>query len=397
MGAVTAILYSEVNIFKRQAHISCIILDSPFSTVSTMVEDVAKSKMGLPAFIISIGMSVIKGTIKSKINFDITKLDPLKSSQKLLIPAAFISAKADELVLPKRIQEYFKNYRHPNKRIIHSEYEHNSDREDEVLRQSYEFIENVLISETDKDIEGFGEDSNAMPQGRKISEDDRYARAKSRDMDYHLEGGEREKLALFFNNMELMRDEPPKSLNRNNVSIFDDDDEPNELDFEARERLVRLTGQTSHNNSTSIGNYNPIQIHSIRPGNTISQICQPIQSSSKITIIGRSNNPSTAMVTPKSSSGSSNSKIEVLTPPADNSNPSLARSPIPAYIVQLNDSANYTLKHRSKSAAPTSPRIAPAPLIARQHDVDPHRHATKITLTKRHRSPDAVLDMSIVV
>jgi hypothetical protein len=388
MGAVTAILYSEMNLLMHQAHISCLLLDSPFSSINSMVDDVGKSKMGLPSFIMSIGMSVIKGTIKSKIKFDITKLDPLTSSRKLLIPASFISAKEDTLVLPKRIQEYFNNYNHPEKQIIHSEYEHNSDREEVVLQQCYSFIERILLCETDKDIAGFGEVDDALAQGRKVSDDDKYNRAKSRDLEYQLEGFEKDELALFFNNMDLMRDEPPKGLGRTNLSIFDDDDdnEPTELDLEAKEKLFRLTGG-NHNSSTAMGNNQPIQIHSLRTSqlNTI-QIQHPqFQQVGKIRIIGRSQNQSTAVVTPHSSSGSSNSRIEVnITPSSQNSLGNLLRSPQPTYIVPLKDDnlSAERKKERSKSALSGSPGKTDN-LDNYSTPMDRQPMAARITLTDR--------------
>lgn len=398
MGAVTAILYSEMNLLQRQAHISCLLLDSPFSKLTTMVDDVGKAKMGLPSFIMSIGMSVIKGTIKSKINFDITKLDPLSSSKKLLIPASFISAKEDNLVLPKRIQEYFNSYRHPNKQIIHSEYEHNSDREEEVLEQCFSFIERVLLSETDKDIAGFGEADDAIPRGRKISEEDKYNRAKSRDLEYHLDGAEKDELAMFFNNMDFMRDEPPKALARTNLSIFDDDIEPTELDFEAKQKLVRLTGGDT-GNTTVMGNYNPIQIHSIRSSQTQAIPNQPFDNSQagKIRIIGRVQNQSTAMVTPYSSSGSSNQKIEASLASKDHTPSSgMNRSPQTYFVPLKEDSPTDSRKERSKSALPGQ-----AGSGSRQPT------ATRITLTRRppsrSRSPvrqsprQSDMDISIVL
>lgn len=226
-----------------------------------MVEDVASSRMGLPSFIVKIGMSVIKGTIKNKINFDITKLDPLNSSKKLLIPAAFISAEEDTLVLPKRITEYCNGYNHPTKKIIRSQFEHNSDREEDVLQEAFAFIRNILASETDKDIEGYGQVSNAVSQSRKFIEEDRYARAKSRELEYQLEGeDEKEELAMFFNNMDFMRDQQPAALRRANIQIFNEEEEQTELDIEARRKLAQLTGRGSHTHSTSVGEHAPIKL-----------------------------------------------------------------------------------------------------------------------------------------
>jgi hypothetical protein len=152
MGAVTAILFAEKNLYKRFCHISCLVLDSPFSSVSTMVSDVAKNQMNLPSFISSMGLHIMKNTIKSKINFDVTLLEPIVSVQKLTIPAAFIYAKEDKLVYPIRMNEYYNVYRGKNKILIPSEFEHNSDREPACLQQAYGFIQNAMNHETLRDV-----------------------------------------------------------------------------------------------------------------------------------------------------------------------------------------------------------------------------------------------------
>ena len=289
MGAVTSILYSEMNLVKHQTHVSCMVLDSPFSKLSTMVDDVGQAQMGLPSFIISIGMSVLKSTIKGKINFDITKLDPLSSSKKLLIPAAFISAREDKLVLPKRMEEYYRSYR-AKKKFLQSAHEHNSDREPEILETAFAFIVETLESETDEEIAKLGMDSTGYTKTRKHSEDDKYNRAKSRDLEYRLERIEKEELAMFFDKMDLMRDSPPKQLNRTNLSIFDDD-EPTVMDFETRAKLMKLTGK-----STTVGENSfvePIKIKSIRSSENIPIISspkpQPQEPSSRIRVLGQGN------------------------------------------------------------------------------------------------------------
>jgi hypothetical protein len=289
MGAVTSILYAEANLIKRQTHISCMVLDSPFSQLATMVDDVGTTQMGVPSFIISLGLSIIKSTIKSKIKFDITKLDPLASSKKLNIPAAFITAKEDKLVLPKRMAEYFQSCKNKRKVLIESAFEHNSDREPEVLQQAFTFLTEVLDRESDEQIADLGADFAYEPKSRKISEDERIARAKSRELDYELEGAEKEELALFFKNMDLMRDSPPKSL-KTNISIFDDD-EPTHMDFEAREKLMKITGKSTALNMSNTILSKPIIIQPIRPTNSqsIVQNLKPIVNdpSSRIKVLGR--------------------------------------------------------------------------------------------------------------
>ena len=119
---------------------SCLVLDSPFTKVEAMVSDVASRKMNIPSIVTSIGMKLIKSSITSRVGYDITKLDPLGVSQNLKMPAAFIRAMQDTLVYPDRIDEYYRKFKGRSKLLISSEFEHNSEREDIVLSQAYQFL-----------------------------------------------------------------------------------------------------------------------------------------------------------------------------------------------------------------------------------------------------------------
>ena len=148
MGAVTSILFAEKNLTENQIHISSLVLDSPFTSLCTMVSDVAKNKMNLPSFVTSIGLSIIKSTIKSKIDFDITELEPIESAKRLKIPACFILAKNDTLVNPERTIEYYDTYTNESHKVlIKSEKEHNSEREQTVILQTMRFLDKMFGNE----------------------------------------------------------------------------------------------------------------------------------------------------------------------------------------------------------------------------------------------------------
>lgn len=234
MGAVTAVLYCEKNLYVRQCHVSCLVLDSPFSKVSTMVSDVAKNQIGLPAFVTTMGMHIIKKTIKEKINFDVTLLEPIVSSRHLTIPAAFIYAKEDKLVYPIRTKEYYDGYKCKNKILIPSEFEHNSDREEHCLSQAYGFMLNVLNHETLNDLT----DVENSPQNASVIFDnnggrtmtpiqDEYARSFSRDVKagkIKLDRQNKESLVKLFSALQESNDRPLRDYNKN-ASIFEDEHE----------------------------------------------------------------------------------------------------------------------------------------------------------------------------
>lgn len=79
MGAVTAIQYAANSSF----NISSMVLDSPFTSLLKMVQDVAREHYNLPKFLLNLGISVISGSIRSRLNIDLfQELVPLNASRR---------------------------------------------------------------------------------------------------------------------------------------------------------------------------------------------------------------------------------------------------------------------------------------------------------------------------
>lgn len=72
MGAITALMHAD-----RDPSIAGIVVDSAFSSLKKLAEDLVKAHTKIPGFIISGALAIIKSTIKSKANFDINKLSPI--------------------------------------------------------------------------------------------------------------------------------------------------------------------------------------------------------------------------------------------------------------------------------------------------------------------------------
>ena len=79
MGAVTAILFAEMNNFHPTAHISSLVLDSPFTDINSLAQDVADQHHNIPAMFVTMAMSVVKSTIRQKLKFEIDDLKPTQS------------------------------------------------------------------------------------------------------------------------------------------------------------------------------------------------------------------------------------------------------------------------------------------------------------------------------
>jgi hypothetical protein len=84
MGAVTCIRYAEDNAFQLCNMVSGLneILDSPFTSLIKMCQDVAREHYSIPKFLINLGIGIINGSIQSRIEVDLfQELIPLDSSK----------------------------------------------------------------------------------------------------------------------------------------------------------------------------------------------------------------------------------------------------------------------------------------------------------------------------
>lgn len=124
MGAATALLHGE-----RDPSIAGMILDSPFSSLETLAEEMVdrgrKSGLFAPGFIVSIVISFIRSTIRKKAGFDIKDLAPIKHAGSCFIPALFVAGESDEFISPSHSQSIHALYA-GDKNIIIVNGDHNT-------------------------------------------------------------------------------------------------------------------------------------------------------------------------------------------------------------------------------------------------------------------------------
>lgn len=141
MGAVTSILYSG-----KDPRITCLILDSPFAKFKQLVKELAKEKANIPGFLTEGAFSIIRSTIKSKANFDLEDLRPIKHVDKIKIPALFGAAKEDTFVSPQHTRDLYMGYG-GQKQLMIFEGDHNSQRPSNWMQLVKEFIKVHLLGE----------------------------------------------------------------------------------------------------------------------------------------------------------------------------------------------------------------------------------------------------------
>ena len=136
MGAVTALFYAK----RHSMFVSSMVLDSPFSDIKVMVQDVVYENYKIPGALVNPILSFLSSTIKKKVNFDILELKPLEFAKTCSVPCMFIIGEHDRLVFPKRVKQIFDAYKGKQKTIVVSEGDHASSREEAVVDQCYSFI-----------------------------------------------------------------------------------------------------------------------------------------------------------------------------------------------------------------------------------------------------------------
>lgn len=106
MGAVTSLMHAD-----RDPSIAGLVLDSAFSSLRELAEDLCKKHSSIPNFVIGTALTILNSSIKDRANFDLNNINPLKNHvDKAFIPALFVSAKSDNFIEPKHTQALYYAY-----------------------------------------------------------------------------------------------------------------------------------------------------------------------------------------------------------------------------------------------------------------------------------------------
>ena len=138
MGAVVCLLYG-----KRDPSIAGIVLDSPFASLVSLMEELAASHKLLTGFLTKPLISILRRSIRKRANFDILKANPLKAVSSSFIPALFGHGKEDDFVAFKHSERLYEAYA-GDKNLISFDGGHNSPRPDFFHTSVLIFFMNVL-------------------------------------------------------------------------------------------------------------------------------------------------------------------------------------------------------------------------------------------------------------
>ena len=140
MGAATSLLHGE-----RDPSIACMVLDSPFSNLVTLAEEIVQrgreKGMYAPTLLVSIALRLIRSSVIKKADFDIREVSPVESASRCFIPALFVAADNDDFIPFHHSQEIHRQYA-GDKNIIKVSGTHNSSRP----KFMYDSASNFLLS-----------------------------------------------------------------------------------------------------------------------------------------------------------------------------------------------------------------------------------------------------------
>ncbi|XP_053992256.1 uncharacterized protein LOC128883672 isoform X2 [Hylaeus volcanicus] len=107
MGAVTASLLAH-----EDPCIAALILDSPFSSLRCLAEELAHDFLGwkVPKFILRPALNIIRSTVFTRAAFNLDDVEPIRHCEMSFIPALFIAAKNDNFVRPHHAESMHRVY-----------------------------------------------------------------------------------------------------------------------------------------------------------------------------------------------------------------------------------------------------------------------------------------------
>ena len=146
MGAVTAIMYGD-----RDPSVAGMVLDSAFASLKELIEELVKSRVKLPEFILNQATKLVKSTISKKAKFNLDEIEPKKYAVRCFIPALFCHAKNDTFVDQHHCKDLSDVYA-GDKNVVYVDGNHNSARPRYFRDSAAIFFYNTLQCERIKEI-----------------------------------------------------------------------------------------------------------------------------------------------------------------------------------------------------------------------------------------------------
>uniref|UniRef100_A0A7S0EDW7 Serine aminopeptidase S33 domain-containing protein n=1 Tax=Hanusia phi TaxID=3032 RepID=A0A7S0EDW7_9CRYP len=154
MGAVVALLVAGSEQFKG---ISCLILDSPYSSLQQLLEQLAHKYIPqVPLLpyekVVEAALLSLRQAVRQKANYDLFDVETTSPASRCRMPALFAHAKDDQLIPASHSKLLMEAYA-GEKELLELDGDHNSARESEFLKKVSSYLVRNLSSSSPLSIE----------------------------------------------------------------------------------------------------------------------------------------------------------------------------------------------------------------------------------------------------
>lgn len=140
MGAVTCLRYA-----REHPEISCMVLDSPFYSLTRVCKEfVEQMQKRIPKMVVSLGLKVVRKSIRNRARFDIYKLNVRVDAALCRIPAFFIHGSDDRFISAQHSADLYNVYG-GEKSLILTPGGHNDLRPRLILAACASFFQNFFL------------------------------------------------------------------------------------------------------------------------------------------------------------------------------------------------------------------------------------------------------------
>ena len=142
MGAATALMYAS-----RDPTISGMILDSAFTDLNTLIEEMVergkRQGIAVPNLVLSVAMRMIKNSVKNTAGFSLRHISPISHAERCFVPAMFVAGEHDDFIHKTHSIRIHRNYA-GDKNISIVDGDHNSPRPRFLMHSACLFLQSIM-------------------------------------------------------------------------------------------------------------------------------------------------------------------------------------------------------------------------------------------------------------
>lgn len=140
MGAVTSIFRAA-----EDWSLAALVLDSPFSNLPAVAQELVLSQTSIPQFVLNKALQIVRKEVKTRANFDIEDLLPIRRAPHCRSPALFAVGKDDTFILPHHTYDLYSVWGGNERKVVTFSGGHNTRRPDWFIEEAANFMHKKLL------------------------------------------------------------------------------------------------------------------------------------------------------------------------------------------------------------------------------------------------------------